>query len=493
VNRAGGILLHPTSLPSAFGIGDLGPSTEAWLDWLRQAGCRLWQFLPLGPTGVGNSPYQSFSAFAGNELLISPQALVEDGLLTLNDISGLPSLPHDRVDYSRVQEIKGELLEKAAIQFVHQIPAQMEESYAEFIQAHSTWLDDYALFMALGAEYAGLVWNQWPAEIACRDESALQTARQELEAEIERNKALQFLFDRQWSVLKRSAQEKGITLIGDLPIFVAFHSADVWANQSLFHLDQAGQPTCVAGVPPDYFSETGQLWGNPLYRWDVMQDREFSWWIARLQRLLEWVDVIRLDHFRGFESYWEIPAQAKTAREGRWVPGPGERFFETVKSALGQLPFIAEDLGTITPEVTALRQRFGLPGMKVLQFGFEGGPSNMYLPHNYDEPCVVFTGTHDNDTSLGWYQSADERARDFLRRYLSVDGSQVSWDLIRLAWSSTAEWSIAPYQDVLSLGSEARMNRPGTTTGNWTWRFRWNQVHDGLADGMQEMGWLYER
>jgi 4-alpha-glucanotransferase len=493
MNRAGGILLHPTSLPSAYGIGDLGSSMEAWLEWLRQAGCGLWQFLPLGPTGVGNSPYQSYSAFAGNELLISPQTLVEEGLLSTRNVSNLPPLPDDRVDFTRVRKMKYALLEKAAAAFLDHIPPQSEESFDNFVQSQSYWLDDYSLFMALDRHHAGRVWTDWPPDLRGREKAALQDARKELTVEIRQVKVLQFLFHQQWMKRKRTAQQKGITLIGDLPIFVAFHSADVWANQSLFHLDESGRPTLVAGVPPDYFSETGQLWGNPLYRWDVMQSQNFAWWMRRLRRLLEWVDVIRLDHFRGFESYWEIPAQAKTAQEGRWAPGPGDRFFERVASELGQLPFIAEDLGTITPEVTALRQRYELPGMKVLQFGFEGGPANLYMPHNYNEPCAVYTGTHDNDTSLGWYETAAESTRDYLRRYLSVDGSHVSWDLIRAAWASTAEWAIAPFQDVLSLGSEARMNRPSTIDGNWEWRFSWEQVNPGLQDGLQEMGWLYDR
>ncbi len=491
--RWGGVLLHPTSLPGGHGIGDLGPAAWKWLDWLAAAGCRLWQVLPLGPTGYGDSPYQGLSAFAGNPLFISLDLLVEERLLTAEEVAALPALPEGCVDYGQVQRVKLPVLRLAARRFLEGRPPHLEEPYGEFGDRAAGWLEDFALFMALKEAHGGRAWLEWPQDLRRRAPEALAEARRALAGEVAVHRALQFLFFLQWSRLKDRARERGITLIGDVPIFVAHDSADVWAHPEWFHLDADGRPTVVAGVPPDYFSEDGQRWGNPLYRWEALATEGYRWWVERLRWTMEMVDVVRLDHFRGFQAYWEVPASAPSAREGRWAPGPGAPFLVALREALGGLPFIAEDLGVITPEVTALREAFGLPGMKVLQFAFDGEADNPYLPHNYEPGYVVYTGTHDNDTARGWFDRAPEPTRAFCLRYLASDGREIAWDLVRAAWSSVARWAVAPMQDLLGLGSEARMNVPSRLQGNWRWRLLPDQADEDLAARLAEVNHLYGR
>ncbi len=491
--RAGGILLHPTSLPSSFGIGDLGPAAVAWIDWLSAAGCRLWQVLPLGPTGYGDSPYQSFSAFAGNPLLISPEGLVEWGLLTREELAPLRELPSTHVDYGWVQVEKLRLLGLAAQRFQGATGAPYRKRYEAFRERCADWLDDFALFMALKARNAGAPWTEWEPDLARRDPASLRAAQADAAEAIEAERLYQFLFYEQWSTTRDHAHSKGVTLLGDVPIFVAHDSADVWARPELFRLGEDGRPVAVAGVPPDYFSADGQLWGNPLYDWDRMASQDYAWWTRRFETVLELVDLVRLDHFRGFQAYWEVPAGADTAREGRWVEGPSAAFFERIRESLDGLPILAEDLGLISEEVHRLRDELGLPGMKVLQFAFDGDPNHEYLPHSYPRHCAVYTGTHDNDTSTGWYERAEESQRAFCRRYLSSDGRWIAWDLLRAAWSSVAELAVAPLQDILALGSEARMNVPGRAQGNWTWRVGAAQLTETLAESMRELNYLYGR
>jgi 4-alpha-glucanotransferase len=485
--RAGGILLHPTSLPSAYGIGDLGGATQSWLDWLSSAGCSLWQVLPLGPTGYGDSPYQNFSAFAGNPLLIGLDGLIEEGLLKAVDISPIPDFPQERVDYGLAIAYHERLLTLASQRFRNGSAQHLTDAYRAFCREQAGWLDDFALFMALKNKHHGRPWIEWDPATANREPEALQAASTTLEPSIEDHRFRQFIFFQQWGRITRQAHDLGISIIGDIPIFVSHDSADVWARPELFHLDDAGMPTVVAGVPPDYFSPTGQRWGNPLYRWDLMRENGYDWWIKRFKAVLSCVDTVRLDHFRGFEAYWEVPADSPTAEIGRWVRGPGDGFLTIVRAALDDLPIIAEDLGLITPEVEALRDRFDLPGMKVLQFGFEGSMDHPFLPHNYPEHCVAYTGTHDNDTARGWYDAAGEAHRAFCRQYLSSDGSQIAMDMIRALWSSVATWVIAPLQDFLELGSEARMNYPGLPSGNWSWRYRSGELTEELADRVRTM------
>jgi 4-alpha-glucanotransferase len=461
--------------------------------WLARSGCRVWQMLPLGPTGYGDSPYQSFSAFAGNPMLISPEALVEQGLLTRDEVDGAPAFEIDRVDFGAVIGWKEQMLTRLTDAFGARAPRDMQAEYQRFRDANRTWLDDYAVFMTLKRAHGGAPWTEWPESLRARDAKALAATRRERAAEIEAQSIRQFVFFRQWGAVAEAAHAAGIELVGDIPIFVAHDSADVWARPDLFALDASGQPAFVAGVPPDYFSPTGQRWGNPVYRWESMRADGYAWWLRRLQAVLSVVDTVRLDHFRGFEAYWEIPASAPTAETGRWAPGPGAEFLSAIRRALGSLPIIAEDLGVITPAVKKLRADFGLPGMKVLQFAFDGSPDEEFLPHNYAEHCVVYTGTHDNDTVVGWYESAPEETRDLCRRYLGRDGTEIAWDLIRSAWSSAAQWAIAPLQDLLSLGSQARMNFPGRENGNWGWRVRADVLTDALADRLAEWNHIYGR
>ncbi|MCI0684492.1 MAG: 4-alpha-glucanotransferase [Gemmataceae bacterium] len=490
--RTSGIILHPISLPGPYGIGDLGPAAYAWIDALVQARQKWWQILPLGPTGFGDSPYQCFSAFAGNPLLVSPDFLREDDLLDAGDLSA-PAFPADHVDYGPVIGFKNQLLNRAWENFQGGRGGELRARFDAFIERHQLWLNDFALFMALKDAQVGLSWQEWPRELRLRDPRALDKARQELAGAIGLHQFRQFLFARQWQRLRQYVHQKGLRIIGDIPIFVASDSADVWANSHLFQLDPECRPRVVAGVPPDYFSATGQLWGNPLYDWAEMEKTGFAWWVARFQASLELVDIVRLDHFRGFEGYWEVPAGHSDAVVGRWVKAPGEALLTTVQRVLGRLPIIAEDLGVITPEVLALRERFELPGMRVLQFAFGDKPTNAYLPHNYEANTVVYTGTHDNDTTRGWYETAGEQERDHVRRYLGRDAGDIAWDFIRTAWASVAEYALAPLQDVLNLGPEARMNTPGRPAGNWSWRYLPAQLHAGVLGRLAELTELYGR
>lgn len=491
--RSSGIILHPTSLPGRYGIGDLGPEAVAWIDFLAEAGCSLWQVLPLGPTGYGDSPYQCFSAFAGNPYLISPEVLLRENLLHPDDLVEVPDFPVEQVDYGQVIPWKLGVLDRAYTRFKDTASTSMRDALKNFRAYHQNWLEDFALFMALKEAHGGAAWTTWEAGLRDRNAAALQEARSTLNVAIERQIFRQFLFFRQWQWLRQCAQAKGIHIIGDVPIFVAQDSADVWAHPELFFLDQTGKPTVVAGVPPDYFSPTGQLWGNPLYRWDVHQQSGFQWWIERLRSGLELFDVIRLDHFRGFVGYWEVPGTAKTAEIGRWVASPGKELFTALQQSLGELPIIAEDLGVITPDVVELREHFQFPGMKIFQFGFAGGPTDSFLPHNFPRNCVVYTGTHDNDTAKGWYARVAEGEKDFYRRYLGRDGSDVAWDLIRGVWASVANRALCPLQDLLSLGNEARMNYPGNPSGNWSWRMKSGQLTENLQNRIYEFNFLYNR
>jgi 4-alpha-glucanotransferase len=445
----------------------------------------LWQILPLGPTGYGNSPYQPFSAFAGNPLLIDLESLVSQGFLGEGEISS--SFPAGEVLYDKVEAFKDRALRRSYQTFQDFGAESWKGAWEIFQQENDYWLEDFCLFMALRRHFDGAVWTEWDEDIALRSRSAMVYWREKLDNEVNYQKYLQFLFNRQWQQVRAYAHEKDIEIIGDVPIFVGHDSADVWAHRELFRLDEHGSPTVVAGVPPDYFSATGQLWGNPHYRWDVMKDNGYAWWTARLRRTFSRVDRVRLDHFRGFAGYWEIPADAETAVNGRWVKGPGVDFFQTLREGLGELPIIAEDLGIITRDVEELRKEFGFPGMKVLQFAFGSDGANPALPHNYSPNMVVYTGTHDNDTSLGWYDSLDEKTKHRVRVYTGTDGSTVNWALMRLALNSVAKMAIFPLQDVLGLGSEARLNVPGKAHGNWTWRYEADDLDQETANSLCEL------
>ncbi len=490
--RSAGLLLHPTSLPGPFGVGDLGPAAYAWIDTLVEAKQRWWQILPLGPTGFGDSPYQCFSAFAGNPFLVSPLFLRDDGLVDDGDLRGT-DFPDDHVDFGPVIEFKNRLLDRAWERFKAQSRGALRGEFETFTREQAGWLDDYALFMALKDAHHGASWQSWPNEVRLRNPLHLADAKAHLADGFGQHQFRQFLFFRQWRNVKNHARQRGVGLIGDLPIFVSSDSADVWANPEIFLLDTDSRPTHVAGVPPDYFSATGQLWGNPLYRWDKLQATGFAWWLARFRAAFQLVDLVRLDHFRGFETYWQVGAHEPTAMHGHWVKAPGAALFDKVRETFGRLPIIAEDLGTITPEVEALRLQFGLPGMRILQFAFGESAKNPYLPHNYDANTVVYTGTHDNDTTWGWFSSTSDADRDHVRRYLARDGGDIAWDLIRAAWASTASWAVAPLQDVLNLGSEARMNFPGKPQGNWSWRFQQHQIQPDLLGRLADLTTLYGR
>lgn len=489
--RRSGILLHPTSLPGPGGIGSLGEEARWFVRFLEAAGQSLWQVLPLGPAASGNSPYSAYSAFAGNPLIVDLRVLVAEGDL---DAAGLTiDLPDEWVDFPGVQRHKTGLLHRAAARFFTAGTQGRKEEFWSFCDANNWWLDDYALFMALKEYFGGKSWNRWPDSVVQRDAKALEEYSRQLGPYIGELKYVQWQFARQWHSLKAYANGKGVGVVGDLPIFVAYDSADVWANQGLFHLDEHGQPTVVAGVPPDYFSKTGQLWGNPLYNWERMAAAGYSWWLARLRNDLSRYDLVRIDHFRGFESCWEVPAGEKTAVNGRWVQGPGEALFHALREALGTLPFIAEDLGVITPAVEALRDRFGFPGMAILQFAFDSGPDNPYLSHNHVPQSIVYTGTHDNDTTAGWLASLSQRERKRVQMYLHTDGHELAWDLIRAAQASVAAAAIIPLQDLLLLPADARMNTPGTPHGNWEWRCRQDLLTPGVAERLRELSELYGR
>ncbi|MDX1524364.1 MAG: 4-alpha-glucanotransferase, partial [Anaerolineae bacterium] len=507
--RASGILLHPTSFPGPHGIGDLGKSAYDFVDFLIEAKQSLWQVLPLGPTGYGDSPYASFSSFAGNPLLISLDRLVKSGDLPAEALADVPNFPIDSVDYGWVIYWKTPLLEQAARTFLAEAADERKAAFDAFCEEKAIWLDDYALFMAVKEEFDqkaqaedrfGAMWsNYWDKSIALRGTKAVNRWRREKADEILIQKVWQFYFFEQWTALKQYANANEIKIIGDIPIFVAPDSVDVWANRELFHLDDEGQPTVVAGVPPDYFSATGQLWGNPLYHWIVMAGQGYRWWIERIRATLNLVDIIRIDHFRGFEAYWEIAADEETAINGRWVKAPGAELFKAIEEALGELPILAEDLGVITPEVRDLRDHFNFPGMKILQFAFDSKESggldsnNDFLPHNHQPNSVVYTGTHDNDTTLSWYRSRPPEEKDAIRRYLARSDEDIVWDFIRLAISSVSRYAVIPMQDVLCLGSEARMNTPGVLGGNWSWRYRPEALNGWVSGRLRDMVELYGR
>jgi 4-alpha-glucanotransferase len=497
-NRSGGILLHPSSLPGPYGIGDLGLQAYRFVDWLATTGCKLWQVLPLGPTGYGDSPYQCFSAFAGNPYLISFDALIEDRLLTQDDFAEMPNFNAARVDYGLLIPWKLNLLQKA---FSRLSSLSKEKALVKdfnlFRRENASWLDDFGLFMSLKEANGGGAWSDWDESLRNREPLAIEKAHEDHSESILRYSFYQFLFFRQWHKLRAYANDKDIKIIGDIPIFIAYDSADAWAHPELFFLGEDSLPTVVAGVPPDYFSATGQLWGNPLYRWPAHKKSGYAWWLERFRSVLNFVDVVRLDHFRGFAGYYEIPFGAATAETGQWITGPGKHFFRTVsqqfsESENGTLPIIAEDLGVITPDVVELRDGFNLPGMKILQFGFVS-PSDPFLPHNYTSNCVAYTGTHDNDTALGWYESAPDDERNFALRYLNSNGADFAWDLIRAVWSSVAVYALAPMQDFLSLGTEARMNFPSRLGGNWEWRMKGEDMSSALAERLRAFNELYLR
>jgi 4-alpha-glucanotransferase len=487
--RASGVLLHVTSLPSPYGIGDLGPTAVAWVDRLHAAGQRWWQALPVGPTGYGDSPYQSFSSFAGNALLISPEWLVEDGLVRASDCLDA-SFPPDVVEYEAVRRFKGSLLRTAWRTFCASPRLDLRRAFEQFCHDHAHWLDDYALFRALKARYEGASYWEWPEPLVRRTPAALDDARRDLASDVERVRFAQFLFFRQAARLTAHAHARGVHLIGDLPFFVSADSSDVWAHPELFLLDAHRRPCVVAGVPPDYFSAQGQLWGNPIYDWEALRAQGYRWWIDRALTQLAYVDAIRLDHFRGFAAAWHIPASAPTAESGRWVPGPGAGLFAAADTAIGALPFIAEDLGIITPDVSALRDAFGLPGTRVLQFAFDGDPGNPHLPENYVHNTVVYTGTHDNPTTRGWYEDLPEvERRDLWRAAGRAEGTSrdAVTALLQLAWSSAGALAIAPLQDVLNLGKDARMNHPGRAEGNWRWRARADLLSASAFESLREL------
>jgi len=482
-------LLHPTSFPGPYGIGDLGAEAYRFVDWLAAAGQGLWQVLPLGPTGFGDSPYQTFSAFAGNPLLIAPEDLLQRGYLPENDLAA-PSFPSERVDYGAVIPWKQGLLWRAFQQFA---AGPRPQAFHDFVSQEQAWLPDYSLFMALKDEQQGQPWWLWPPELRDKEPLAMSRAQERLQERIQFYFFQQWLFFQQWGKLKEYANQHGIAIIGDIPIYVARDSADVWAHRSLFLLDAEGQPLVVAGVPPDYFSPTGQLWGNPIYDWEKMAANGYAWWIERMRANLRWYDIIRIDHFRGFYNFWAVPGGDETAVGGEWRAGPRHDFFDALLAALGELPIIAEDLGEPDPGVDELREHYHFPGMKVLQFAWGGDATNPFLPHNYEPNCVVYTGTHDNDTTRGWYEKAPEHEKDFVRRYLRVDGSDIAWDFIRLAQSSTARMALIPLQDAMNLGSEARMNLPATAAGNWAWRYLPPQLSPEIQAGLAELAGLYGR
>ncbi|WP_394839006.1 4-alpha-glucanotransferase [Pendulispora rubella] len=507
--RASGVLLHPTSLPGPYGVGDLGAAARHFIDFLAAAQQRWWQMLPIGPVGYGNSPYSALSAFAGNPLLICLDRLAEEGLLSRSALAGPTDLPHERVDYARAARFRMEHLRAAFAAFRAGLSGAGRRSYDAFCARERHWLDDFALYAAIKSAHRETAWAVWPEGVRLRDPAALEGVRRELDEDVEFHRFLQYQFNEEWDQLRAYAHERGIGLIGDLPIFVSHDSADVWQRRDLFALDEGGMPKVISGVPPDYFSATGQRWGNPLYLWHSRRRGVYAWWTERFRTTLARFDAVRLDHFIGFQRYWEIPAHEPTAVRGRWMKGPGARFFEHVKKGLGvhgTLPLIAEDLGCVTPAVTALRQRFDLPGIRLLQFAFGTDPqASTFLPHAYPRRAVVYTGTHDNDTTVGWFQeeggsqstrtSEDtEKERRAALAYLGVsDGKNIHWDMIRTIQASVPNTAIVTMQDLLGLGSEARMNRPGLATGNWEWRFRKSDLTHELADRLGSITRTYGR
>jgi len=482
--RASGILLHPTSVPAHGGIGDLGPACYKFIDFLAAARQTLWQVLPLGPPGYGNSPYSATSAFAGNVLLISLDRLAERGWIDKARVASVPDSV-DRVDYERVRETKLPLLEETARNFLKGAKGEDRTRFEKFCWENGWWLEDFVLFDALRRHHNSESWNHWPRELALREPAALDKARKEFADELNVGRFLQFAFLEQWRAVRDYCSARNIRIIGDIAIFVSYDSADVWTHPDVFRLDRDGNPEVVAGVPPDAFSETGQRWGNPLYKWDALRDRGYDWWVQRVRWALMLCDYIRLDHFRGFQGYWEIPASEPTAVNGRWMPGPSDDLFVVLRQQLGELPFIAEDLGVITEDVAALRERLKIPGMRVMQFGFGNPGAHIYLPHKFEPNTVVYTGTHDNDTTPGWWQnSATSDEKRFASAYLGKHDDGIHWSMIRAAEGSVAQMCVIPVQDILGLGSDARMNVPSSSNGNWSWRYQPGALTSELASKM---------
>ncbi|WP_445174935.1 4-alpha-glucanotransferase [Microcoleus sp.] len=493
--RSSGILLHPTSFPSRFGMGDMGIEAYRFIDFLVESDQQYWQVLPLGPTGYGNSPYSCYSAMAGNPLLINPELLRDKQLLADEDFANLPEFPLDYVDFERAIALKVPLLKKACENFKDKASAVQQKEFSAFCESKENWLEDYALFMALKDNFGGVSWNNWEPEIARREPESLEKWRQQLNTEIYYYKYVQFEFFRQWTELKRYANLRDIKIIGDIPIYVAHDSADVWSHREIFCLDEAsGEPALMAGVPPDYFSSTGQLWGNPVYNWEKLQANNFEWWVERFEAIFAYVDVTRIDHFRGFDAYWAVKRGQETAMYGEWIKAPGTALLDIINQKFGNLPIIAEDLGVITPEVEALRDRYEFPGMKILQFAFGAGPGDPFLPFNYDRNCVVYTGTHDNDTTVGWFNQLSNYERDEVLRYLGcIDPQGIHWSLIRMGWISIANMAIVPFQDLLGLGTDARMNFPGKPEGNWGWRYRPEALNWEVGDRLKTMTYISGR
>ncbi|ERK68997.1 4-alpha-glucanotransferase [Leptotrichia sp. oral taxon 215 str. W9775] len=493
--RSSGILFHPTSLPGKYGIGTLGKEAYAFIDFLKKSRQKLWQIFPLGPTGYGDSPYQSFSSFAGNPYLIDFDLLIEAHLLSEEDLRDVFFGDNEEyIDYGAIYNQKYPLLRRVYENFKSSDNHEMRENLEHFKRENASWLNDYSLYISLKNHFNGLPWNEWAHDIKNREHGAMEHYRNELADDIEYHNFIQFLFFKQWGDVKRYANENGIKIIGDIPIFVAADSSDAWANPEIFLFDEERKPVKVAGVPPDYFSATGQLWGNPLYNWQKLKETNYSWWVERVRANLSTCDIIRIDHFRGFEAYWAVPYGDDTAINGQWEPGPGIDLFNAIKSQLGELPIIAEDLGLMTQGVIDLREATGFPGMKILGFAFDSGEENDYLPHTYTKNCVVYTGTHDNDTLIGWFQKAKEEDRQFARDYLnSRSDDKIHWDAIRGAWSSVASMAISPVQDFLGLGSEARINTPGVAAGNWQWRLRHGVLTDELAERIAKLTRVYSR
>jgi len=504
-SRTSGILLHPTCLPGRFGIGDFGPEALSFVDFLKEAGQKLWQVLPLNPTGYGDSPFQCFSAYAGNHLLINLEKLQAEGILDASDLHDEPKFPLDSVDFGNVIRWKTGVLKRAATRFQRDARGEDRRAFDNFCVRNALWLPDFSLFMACKQEQGGVAWNEWPVDIGQRTPDALNAAKDRLKEAALTVQYWQFEFFRQWKEVKTYAHKAGIRVVGDLPIYVALDSADVWTNREYFQLSEDGRPLKIAGVPPDYFSATGQCWGNPIYRWDILHQTGYRWWIERFRAALELYDAVRIDHFRGFEACWEIPGEETTAINGRWVKGPGAEFFAALESEFGDLPIIAENLGVITPEVESIRNRFHFPGMAILQFAFGKDPQGpSFRPHNYGRELAAYTGTHDNDTTVGWWNSSGARdstrtpedvakERAFASSYLNLKDEAIHWVMIRTILSSIADLAIIPLQDVLGLGSEARMNLPGTAKGNWRWRFRVGALTSALALRLREMVELYDR
>jgi len=491
MRRCSGILCHPTSLPGAFGVGDLGTTAERFVDFLVRSGQSIWQVLPLGPTGYGHSPYSAFSAFAGNPLLVSPERLVAVGDLLPDEADPYRS-DAPQADFRLAGDCREVLLRSAGQRFFARDSERLQRFHG-FCREQAAWLEDYALFQALRLRHELRPWTDWPAELVRRDPEALRHWRQELAGELQLQRYIQFVFCEQWFALRAYANQRGVRLFGDLPIFVAHDSAEVWGNQSLFRLDASGNPTVVAGVPPDYFSATGQRWGNPLFDWETMAGDRYAWWRSRLGWNLQLTDLVRIDHFRGFDACWEIPADEPTAVHGRWVATPGRELFAILQAEFGPLPVIAEDLGIITPEVEALRDDCGFPGMKILQFAFDSGPGNPYLPHHHVRNCIVYPGTHDNSTTLGWWQALSADGKNRVREYLGHPCRQMPWDLLRVALASVADICVLPLQDILGLPAAARMNTPGVASGNWEWRCAATDLDPPLADRVRELTARYGR